>query len=295
MIAIGVLGIGMLMVAATFPVGIEQSRRVTDDSVAPAVADEAFASLELLLRERYPRVWTKNGTLRFPLGAGFAKAAEGGWTPPILWNTFPEDPANPTGSQAFDLNAWLRNDQDVLAKMGVSGAPDAKTGNPARGEKPAPYLCVYPSALGETPRYYWSVLYRYPSLADGSAPDTSQVEFVVFVTRGSPGALGSFLVEPVAESGPYLPSINVVDDPGTNTKAVDVIPKLDDGQAIVAENGQIFTIQQIRGTPDSARIELQAPIQAYRGAKIRMWSIPRDATTGMSPLVGVFKRTIPLR
>jgi len=52
MIAIGILGIGMLMVAATFPVGIQQTQIAVHDTMAPIVADDAWGALQMKLDQR---------------------------------------------------------------------------------------------------------------------------------------------------------------------------------------------------------------------------------------------------
>ena len=48
MIAILILGVGMIMVAATFPVGLEATRINTEQTLSPIIAKEAFAELRLL-------------------------------------------------------------------------------------------------------------------------------------------------------------------------------------------------------------------------------------------------------
>ena len=47
LLAIGVLAIGMLFVAGTFPVGIFLTSSATEQTIAPIVADEAFAKIRI--------------------------------------------------------------------------------------------------------------------------------------------------------------------------------------------------------------------------------------------------------
>jgi prepilin-type N-terminal cleavage/methylation domain-containing protein len=52
MIAIVIFGVGMIMVATTFPVGIDQCRIVAEESVLPLVADQSRVELQFLLEDQ---------------------------------------------------------------------------------------------------------------------------------------------------------------------------------------------------------------------------------------------------
>ncbi len=180
MVAIGILGIGLLMVAATFPVGIEQTRTAANETLAPIIADEAFATLDLLLKDRSERVIVRKGanTFRYRLSAVVAESLSRGslaTSPtkvPVMPGeaVFPGNPADPSnGLDKFDLNVWLRGERQDTSKPGYVDV-----------EPLSPPVAGYPSS-GQ-PRYTWSVLYGRP---EGSSGLANTIEWTVFVGRGA--------------------------------------------------------------------------------------------------------------
>ena len=67
LMAVGVLGVGMTMVASIFPVAVDQSRRSTDTTMAALSARSTAANLRAN-RENITR-WCREGDTRFPGGA----------------------------------------------------------------------------------------------------------------------------------------------------------------------------------------------------------------------------------
>lgn len=214
MIAIGILGVGMLMVAATFPVGLDQSRIVTEQTIAPLVANDAFERLRLLLDE-------PSFLKRIP-----HDATAPDFTDPTTWRSFREaleqiaiqqldgssqellrshlsngKPAeDPALSEVSPPYRWTGLNELLVAPYippTTPGMPPRNGGAgtrfyPAvaakRGSETWPYnwtLALRSDAAGQPslvePPYTWSALYRVHSVT--SPVVSHSVQFVVFVNR----------------------------------------------------------------------------------------------------------------
>ncbi len=293
MIAIGILGIGMLMVAATFPVGLDQTRVIAEKSTAPVVAEEAFATLRLHLDDPNP-------------------------TPRVGGFTITSTPAPGTGPVTF--RQAVLSTQAALPALPipqyVSNAlifPDPTSGEPLT--RPvndwlgSPHLLLGTAdTLGAATRYYpstptvfvgtgsdipytWSVL-----VGLGSRPN--DVGVVVFVLRRSaatpvlisadfrttPALIDSF---PVAQLDPVNPT--------TTIGAFGPDAFNEGGFLVRAFDGQIFRV--LTNEPGSNRITLNAPADwppPDGNGDEQFWFIPADPALGRSPVVGVYVRSMPL-
>lgn len=278
MVAIGIFGIGMLMVAATFPVGLDQARIVSEESIAPLVANEAYATLRLLLDDPTPRVnlRERNGAFpNTPVTLRFSQALA-----PTAFTAILGDPIN--------LNLW-RDINDWL------GSP-----HPSLRSDPN-YFPIDPLDLGAGVRFY-------PSTPNGAAnlPYTwcvlygrsaSAVTFMVFVTRRSTAT-------PILIQG-TIPDINSL-SPNTFDMPVGVIDPLDwsnvfyeldqsafeEGMLLVPfDNSGFHEVRSISPDPDYPGVILSSipsiPTPTF-------WCIPVDPATGRSPVIAMYSRTFPL-
>jgi prepilin-type N-terminal cleavage/methylation domain-containing protein len=124
MIAIVIFGVGMIMVAATFPVGIDQCRIVADESVTPLVADQAMVQLQFLLEDQ--RKLFNNNTQTFKEAIKALPADQ-------LTNTFPPNvQSTPTSDIntiiGLDRRSYPSNSQaDRLYTWSVLVGKDANT------------------------------------------------------------------------------------------------------------------------------------------------------------------------
>ncbi|MEP0842422.1 MAG: hypothetical protein HRF43_06890 [Phycisphaerae bacterium] len=317
MIAIGILGIGMLMVAATFPVGLDQSRIVSEQTRAPIVANEAFTTLQRLMEEPFKR---------FPLGATpptssptmtFADVIRtlprGGPVQELYLPvaTPPTPPALPP-----TLNEWLAD-----RYLTPAGAPIAPLGLSRlyAGQQTRYYPSLPNRVLQDDSPFSWSVLVQRSPTSMTSLPVVPDyVQFIVFVNRqsaatpiliqGQPGgnALRFFT------TGGSLPHFvyRMKPDPSV---AGGWVPDSEEGPAIFTPGGFVVAVNsgwiyRIKS------IELDLPLAPqYRNPRVELvlptlpltnppapalpdsfWLIPADPATGKSPCIGVFSRTAPL-
>lgn len=298
MIAIGILGIGMLMVAATFPVGLDQSRIVTEQSIAPNVANEAFARLELMLDEpdsfKRVGVWPPAAALTDSFRQSLRRAVPTGASA-VLRNSLLNGGA--AGAEA-PFNVWLAApyaDGSVpIGGLGTRFYPSVP-GQCRVGTTPwvydwrIPRVSTTPGTAPELtdPAYSWSALYRRPS-------DTS-VQFVVFVNRRStrwpvmaaPGAnsSGNTIVLPLVGPPPYgvtAPAISCSAD------------SFNEGGFIVGANGSISRIKMIDRTQSAmfpqGTLIVDPPVTDFS----QLWFIPLDPALGRSPCIAVYSRTFPM-
>jgi prepilin-type N-terminal cleavage/methylation domain-containing protein len=215
MIAIGILGVGLLMVAATFPVGLDQSRIVAEQTIAPLVVEDAFQRLKLLLDEpagfkripnaaAAPTAWlysfqeslrqlavqqyldagsptidiTVNGPIQAYLTNGVAAenpAMVGAPIPPT-WTGLNELLVAPFDS-VVRRGVGVRFYPSIGAKLGSSTWP-YNWSLPLRTD-----AAGQPSSV--PPPYTWSALYRVYSVVKAGPPVLvlNYVQFFVFVNR----------------------------------------------------------------------------------------------------------------
>jgi len=299
MIAIGILGVGMLMVAATFPVGLDQCRIVSEQTIAPLVANDAFERLRLLLAEpdsakRIPNDLTTPDPTKF-----FASFRESLRTESLgvvsarLPKNDPMMPYDPSNDSTFlGLNEWL----SVPYRLSSGLEP--------RGAATRFYPSVFPyyqasakrwmlplrtDAAGQPilvdPPYTWSALYR----KNDNAGQT-YVQFFVFVNRRgttwpkdwprtakvNEGEHSWTPADPVLP-GPLLDAYN------------DKIPmsKFSEGAFLVSSQGNILRIKEVNRRDNTITLD-RAPDDSI------FWFIEADPATGQSPCIGVYSRTFPL-
>lgn len=305
MIAIGILGIGMLMVAATFPVGLDQSRIVSEQSRAPIIANEAFARLELLWNEpdsfkrldsTVPFAVPPTAPLSFRQSLDIARAGAA-----VVRSTLPVTLAG--ANTGLDLNEWLA----TLPHLSIP-----PTGSAQWVYQPGRYYPSVPAWTGAgriqvvsrvsasgseyiDPPYTWSALYRMIP---------SGVQFIVFVNRQSPatpiriqGATGGSSIRLFPPAG-GLPDHVQVFGSTTSTWQPQSISILNPGGFMVSEaNGEIYRIKSIEldlSLPASSRfprIELGVPQGAPTPPNGVFWLVPADPNIGKSPCIGVYSRS----
>lgn len=287
MLAIGILGVGMLMVAATFPVGIDQSRIVAEQSYGPIIANEAFAMLELLLNDpsTEPRIGDQAAP-GVPLSTFRAAIANGGGAafsdelvvlqgPPPLFHNLNNWLSRPVGT---DLGGNTRYYPSVPATATFVSATEG-------------FRWSLPD--GRDPPYTWSALFR---------TQPNAVQFVVFVNRRSsdapilvegPEAIGN----EIFFKGSSSPQMDRIDPKTNNVMTTVPASAFGEGMYIVAPNGAIGRVTSIeldRGaSPPKPRIVTSLNWPAAT-PNVRFWFIPADPQTGKSPCIGVYSRTYPM-
>ncbi len=248
MIAIGILGIGMLMVAATFPVGIEQTRISTRDTMTPIVAAEALATLDLLLHDRSERIVVErpgsgNPRIERYRLADLLRNYRGVAQRPVSHVVLDVIGGRPN---TFDLNAWLRGIEQTTTIDGSKVRPLS------------PPTGFYPSAgTGAAPRYYWWV--RFTVSDPGSGPEVNWTVHVTRTAAAEPDFIGVTSVPATSER----PGENwiLVSAPGTPTMTGDkVAARLQPGKKIwharvehAAARKEEFVVEQV--DPDPVRAQ----------------------------------------
>jgi len=334
MIAIGILGVGMLMVAATFPVGLDQSRIVTEETIAPLVAEDAFTTLELLLNDKssMKRIGNNIPVTDFPAVYSFRESLSHLPEPPnnFLTNVLPS--AAPSNYFLL-INDWLTAPYNSDIAKGEYGAhtryfpsipaifkrsiarhnQDAQVADPL-ASTPTLYTYRIPQEYkGATesidPPYTWSVLMR--KVAHTSMGEC--IQFVVFVNRRSwqtpvindgsilhnalgLGSLNNSVRFPVENA-----YINISDVEFEGIKAQPTMFN-EGGYMVRAEDAKIFRIKSIDTTTNpntpylilNGNARLHTPINHPNTEPLDFWFIPADPNTGRSPCIGVYSRTFRL-
>jgi hypothetical protein len=281
MIAIGILGIGMLMVAATFPVGIEQTRIATQETMIPMVVDDAVGTMKLLLAENRARVRFPSGamsTLRAAIEAtAGASAMDGTLFSDFLWTSPAPDKVHQLAAAPQTLNGWLGAVRDY----------------PSTGAQPGSG-----NRAGTTGSYTWLALFRpLPPFPQRPA----QVEVVFLVLRRS-----SALPELVKVEGSMADLTRVsihgaVDTTsGTAPSLSKIMSDLGPGLALVRVDSTGNVVVSRIATVDAPRttVYLDAVPSAQaviaEGVETNVWLIPKDSASGVSPVIGWQRRILSL-
>jgi hypothetical protein len=322
MIAIGILGIGMLMVAATFPVGLDQSRIVSEKTIAPLVAKDAFATIQMLIDDpsNKPRIGddippklATSYTFRQALGKARFMF---GTTEGVLMNLLPNRDILP---DFMLINDWLSAPYDttggVNPELGAQtryypSVPGRPIRNPARpsakydGESellpPSLYTWTIPQEHNGNveyidPSYTWSVLIRrvnVPSMGD------MNIQFVVFINRRS-WQTPVFIMTPLQAVELAYVNISKLQIGGEPA-----LPEnFNEGGYLVRNDGEIFTIKSIDTTTRDDPYLILNKNAKYQDPSVPphlyqtfqpFWFIPADPNSGRSPCIGVYTRTFPL-
>lgn len=316
MIAIGILGVGMLMVAATFPVGLDQCRIVSEQSVAPLVANDAFERLRLLLAEpdSAKRIWDPvNSKWIYSFKEALATVAtlSSSHPPPqTVRAALPNSvPLSVNESEWRGLNELLIAPYVVSTTSNAFGyyspVGSAPPGIEYRGAgtrfyPPVPgmvqstvppfrwLLPLRTNADGQPilvdPPYTWSALYRLYTNAG-----QTYVQFFVFVNRrGTTWPKDWPRTAKVAGEHSWTPADPVL--PGPLLDAYnDKIPmsKFSEGAFLVSSQGNILRIKEVNRRDNTITLD-RAPDDSI------FWFIEADPATGQSPCIGVYSRTFPL-
>lgn len=292
MIAIGILGVGMLMVAATFPVGLDQSRIVTEQTIAPLVANDAFERLRLLLAE-------PDSIKRIPVDESSIVPAD-----PSQWRSFRGSlalvPANSAvryrlpgdlsvATTCLGLNDLLTSPY-LPARRGAGTGfyPSIAASWDAGAKRWMLPLRTDPSGQPQRvePPYTWSALYRKYAIAD-----QTYVQFFVFVNRGAAEWPASAGVDTIAF--PIPTAWDAANDPVVPGPLLDAyndkIPmsKFSEGAFLVSSQGNILRIKEVNRRDNTITLD-RAPDDSI------FWFIEADPATGQSPCIGVYSRTFPL-
>jgi len=275
MVAIGIFGIGMLMVAATFPVGLDQARIVSEESIAPIVANEAYATLRLLLDDPTPRV-TLSGSNPGPFP----------FRDTLTQTSLQINLTNPASGGIRDINHWLG-----------SGTANATLGEPTDSLGAA--VRFYPSTPTSVlqPPYTWTTAYR--SMDNNSDGILDNVQFFVFVERRST-ATPSFAFADIPPSSRPPPDPNPLPQLQIPLPLVNPLLKLEwysesfaEGQILIRDDGTMTEIKNIDPTRQLLTVDTNvnpSDVIVPRGFAF----IPVDPATGRSPVIATYSRTFPL-
>jgi len=315
MIAIGILGIGLVMVAAIFPVALDQHRRSTDDVMGNLVAANAEAYL-----------------------GGLAKPAEllGG----ALVHAYPFVTLDATATR-FDLggaNGYIDEINGKLGGIRGSGSPPSWISfatrdiiYPVPSEARIPLPASFTALLDEQTRYVWLAFARGGGATTGNA-------YIVFVCRRRPGQQfarqnlsqlsSSKSVEPLIGGDLSLPvpwqfDVETVPDPSDSTKRLKqfVSPQTQTFAALVPDNtlpggpqsvsaliqpgsllisqqtGSLYTVTTVDNTaPATISVLESTEVELPPGSPFAVWFVPSAVTwvsTNPKPLV-TFQRGSPI-
>lgn len=295
MIAIGILGVGMLMVAATFPVGLDQCRIVSEQTIAPLVAEDAFQRLRLLMSEpdslKRIGLWPL-GPTDLPTKSFRESLSLISDSSPIRY-TLPDDAGNLTPINELLRAPYNPNYGAGLSLYGaatgfypsvpanISSALDKNQVVRSTCKLPLRNSSTGAPALVEPP-YTWSTVFR--RLADGS------VQFFVFVNRrGSDWPTDWPRTAKVnADAHSWTPADPVLPGPLLDARN-DKIPmsKFSEGAFLVSSQGNILRIKEVNRRENTITLD-RAPDDSI------FWFIEADPATGQSPCIGVYSRTFPL-
>jgi prepilin-type N-terminal cleavage/methylation domain-containing protein len=269
LMASAILAVGLLMIAGTFPVAIFLTADSVEQTIAPIVADEAFAKIQL-----YSNI---------NVGAVTGKALD-------LYALATGTTAQRDFVQDFN-SAPILPAVTIMQGTNVYFSPSAET--------------VYPSvtAAGNSSpgTYSWAALCRkivpYNSLDPSYLKDT-QVQVTVFVSRKTGGGL-KYLNQ--ADSQVDLPTPVTLGVTPQNGNIVRVDKSyLTDGCAIVADKtGNIFRVLErapTGGTSVDATLDRTWNFSANGDGSVG-WIIPPPVNSngvcvGRSPVIGVYQRII---
>jgi len=175
LLAIFILGIGVIGIAALFPAGIAQQQRTVDDIMGPIVANNALATLRTKISQQdfgsyedfdcdpapghqpcFPPEFTQIGTVR----------GDWLWRPPAM--LFEDDSATPYIDEYGAIDIFTFED-DLLHSAASTNIPH----NPrkygfsrpkmlvSRGERMYPNSnFVHNQGLEDEPQYYWECMFR---------------------------------------------------------------------------------------------------------------------------------------
>ena len=300
MIAIGILGVGLMLVAVTFPVGLDQTRIVAEQSIAPLLANEAFTTLQMLLND-------PNNTPRIAPDSDVANPVR--TFRQALLETIPP----PVPTLLIDnlligrnINNWLGSPCDIITKhydelsaqwivtITKPYSPNPKLGNIS--DTSGGNTRYYPSNSGGwvEPSYTWSTLFR--------RHDADNVQFIVFVNRRSyqTPRFVSFGV------GSYTVNSSKID----LSSGTILLANFSENSFLVRQDGLIFRIKSINNTPGKESLVLDhvliedpdddiPPIDPRYslppGSDPIFWFVPTNLNTGRSPCVNVYSRTLSLQ
>jgi hypothetical protein len=305
----------MLMVAATFPVGLDQARIVSEQTVAPLVADEAFATLHMLLNTKSNERRIGNDIPPVSPTLSFRDTFIMD-SPFYLINGPLSDRLNNRDPDGILINDWLVAPYDTTGGANpqygaqtryypsVPGTPNGPYRNSSfiAGATPPNlqplYTWTIPQGPNETvePSYTWSTLYRKTSTGGGLC-----VQFVVFVNRRSwQTPVQIYLFTDIAYN-PQTPLNARVKYPVGQT-----LP-LPEGGYLVRYDGVIYQVKSNEFLSSDSQYQYyllslnRNPLdnQAYPGSvsdplNPPFWFMPAEPNTGRSPCIGVYRRTFSL-
>ncbi|MHC4722712.1 MAG: type IV pilus modification PilV family protein [Planctomycetota bacterium] len=298
LISIGILGMGILLVAGTFPVALHFSTIATERTIASAIAEEAFSKIQL-----------------YGLGATALRASE-------------DDP-NIAGIQ---LHALI-SDYDVHAHKAVAAGVQTHdeirnhvTLLPSLPENIYRFQAelTYPSHdlivpqnfynnsmtnptedthILENQEYCWSAILRLLEREAGTVPDPAVdrlVQVTVFVCRRGGRNIRYFesqwhgemtsevSIWPQPVKIPMRRLTGGLDSEIEFVNSINHKNLINDGYLIVDDNsGQMYRVMERYPTRDDRDLEWPSGV-----IQRNFWVIPPPVTGGANPCIGVFQRLI---
>jgi len=273
----------MLMVAATFPVGIEQTRIATQETMIPLVVDDAANTLRLLLSGNQGRptniaglaapVVARTVLIDNVIGSTALAGASPALTECISGVSLPSKGAL---ADSPSFNDWLGPVRDYPTPSG------AQPGVGQAGTTGSPYT--------------WFVLFRYPLSGNSIGLDV-----LLLVARRTSMLPVWVIAERVL--GDTTNKTVRIRDPGRNADVrtnQELAALVGPGLSLAyvdSGSGQFRVLRVATVNASTATIATEDPAtglaaEGTNGSDV--WIIPKDLTTGVSPVIGWQVRSIPL-
>jgi prepilin-type N-terminal cleavage/methylation domain-containing protein len=261
LMASAILAVGLLMIAGTFPVAIFLTADSVEQTIAPIVADEAFAKIQL-----YSNIDVGGKALDLTLLPSV----------PPLQRDFVRD-FNSLSTNTIMQGATVHfSDSTDPAYPSVSAAGNSSPGT-----------------------YRWAALVRkiVPNNLDSIPPKDTQVQVTVFVCRKTGNGLkyykdlgGGNINDSGTEPAPIWRTIQPVN--GNIITVSTTQSYFSDGCAIVADaSGNIYRVLDRFFNTSTNNVELTLD-RAWNESSTIIWVVPPPSSGGRSPVIGVYQRII---
>lgn len=302
MVAIGILGIGLILVAASFPVGMDQHRRMTEKTMARTIANNAKMMLADNIEVEYFNA-TGSETYFDPVPLhNFTMDGDGSWT---------------SGTGDYDVN-----DSELFAPTNqfpldfldrVYPLPKATLGDTWQMRRNHRFN------LAKRSRYGWCAVWRATGTGTMLANDVEkwQREVVIFVTRKAEQDAGFYPTQDIntspdsdlAQPDPvdvdvHQSSLTYAPDPDSDSLRVSNsggFDLLSEGGFIVdAAHGGVYKIVALRDPSLGGKnIRLDRQIVDPEGSVVKPFKatnhayvVPPPRGIDDQPVIGVYKYTI---
>ena len=286
LLAIGVLAVGMILVAGVFPVAIHFSTVSTERMIASAVADEAFATIQLIAcgdldGDADPTDDKDDDIFGADASSYLSQNSHTLFCAPDLENDIEE------------IFPFL----DILDNIDYS-----RFTYPSVEDIKDPPLYVYPSILDpQNNQYCWTAICRALDNYNSGDPVPS-VQVTVFVCRKTGGGKTYYQPDASGQADTSLPfyelplavKVATSKESDYELKITDSAERkfINDGCHIVTDkDGDIYRVVERYRDPDDDVILLD---RKWEGGDEDVWVVPPPVNGGRYPCIAIYQRTIRL-